>query len=450
MLKYLNSFHNVIIIICLASVWIIPQKKESGKFMPEFYRDDITKPIKIDILSVEIRPVTGVTITPSKPEEFAGGYFFRYLNSEKNSRLLSEFKSNKIWEIKWQAALETDLLPWFLLLSNDRIIVQNESGFQMFDTNGKSIFSSSRTDGNLSIDTKNNLFYHNEFSGFLAANRLDLGVMEFLVYPYLGKGYDRNIVWYNENKFMCVSSEIPAMTHKSSLKEPEITLFEVLDTRDKSMIDSDKILNSAQQIQKLIMKARFVKTAVSDGTTVAASENFITIIDQNLDVKKIFNGDFNPIEISIDNQLNIFMICKKFNKADETYKFGLMVINQNGELLQDVDLPFQNENPEFYPPILTYDLNTFILADNRLIFIDTNGKIKWDNFLAGNSPGVSVSSNGYLIVSEDNLLSAFDNKGERKFIFTFDSEKLYTPPIITPQNEIYVATKNFLYCLTIK
>jgi hypothetical protein len=450
MWKFSNLLLKIIFILLLVSVWIFPQKKELNNPMPEFYRDNIDKPLKIDISPVNIKPVQDIHLSASHPGEYNGGYFFRYLNSMKNSRLLSEFKPDKIWEIKWQSPLDSNLYPWFLLTANDHIIVQNESGWQMFNTNGKLITSSARMDGNLSIDFKNNLFYQNDFSGFLAANNLTTGQTEFFVYPYFGKGYERSNIWYNENKFLTVGYELPVMTHKAPPKEPDITLFEVIDVQDKSLIDSDKILNSAQQVQKLILKAKDVKIASSGGLIVAASDNFISVIDQNLNVKKIFHGEFIPEEISLDEQLNIYLTVKVNDEKNDSFKFDFWVLNQNGEVINETELPVQDENSEFYPPILGFDGNTFILMENRLVSIDPAGGIKWDSLLAGSSPGASITENGYLLTSEGDLLCAFNKTGERNFIFQFESEELYTPPILTPDNEIYVATKNFLYCLTPK
>ena len=449
MWKYLNSFHKLFFIFWFIQGCVTPQKKESDNLMPEFYRDDIKKTLDVDTLVTEIKASKNINLLQSEPEKYSGGYFFRYLSPGKNSRLLSEYKTKNIWEVKWRAELDPTLFPWFLLFGDDRIIVQNESGWQMFDTSGKFIMSSSKSDGNLSIDIKNKLFYQNDFTGFLAANNLVTGENEFFIYPYFGQGYDRNLIWYNEHKFLCIGYEIPVMTHKSTPKEPDITLFEILDVRDKSMIDSDKILNSAQQVQKLILKATNVKTAFAGDNIIAVSDDFISVIDINLNIKKLFHGKFVPVELSIDEQLNISLIVRIDNE-DGTFKFFLWLINKNGELINDTELPVENKNQEFCPPVPDFNLNTFIITGNRLFFIDSKGEIKWERFLADISPGASVSTNGYLLTSEGNYLNAFDINGERNFIFNFESEKLYSPPLLTPQNEIYVATKNSLYCLKIK
>ena len=449
MWKYLNSFHKIFFALCFLPGCITPQEKESDSSMPEFYRDDIAKPLQLDIIPLEIKPVEDKTFSPSSLEEYPGGYFFRYLNAEKNSRLLSEFKLNKIWELKWQSPLDSALFPWFLLYANERILVQNQSGWQLFDTNGKMISSSGRTDGNLSIDHKNNLFYQNEFSGFLQANNLNSGKTEFLVYPYFGKGYERNVSWFNGNKFLCIGNELTVMTHKSASKEPDITLFEVTDITNKSEIDPDKILNSAQQIQKLILKAKNVKTAVSKETIVAASDNFISLIDMNLNVKKIFQGKFIPMELSLDEQLNVYMIVKATD-ANNINRFFIWMINQVGELVRQTELPLKNENHEFYPPVVGTDFNTYIITGNKIFSVSPEGVLKSDNNLVDHSPGGSITTNGYILVPEGNILTAMDSSGKRNYIYKFEEDHLYTPPILSPQNEIYIASKNFLYCLQIK
>jgi hypothetical protein len=449
MWKYLNSFHKGFFVLFLLPGCITPQRKESDNSMPEFYRDDITKPLQIDVTKVDIKPVKEKSYSALEPEEYPGGYFFRYLNAEKNSRLLSEFKPNKIWEVKWQSQLDSNLFPWFLLLANDRIVVQNQSGWQLFDTNGKMISSSGRTDGNLSIDHKNSLFYQNEFSGFLQANNLNSGNTEFLVYPYFGKGYERSVLWFSDTKFLSIGNELMVMTHKSSSKEPDITLFEVTDVTDKSEIDPDKILNSSQQFQKLIMKAKNIKTAVSKETIVAASDNFISIIDIKLDVKKIFQGKFIPLELSLDGQLNVYLIVK-VAEENNSVKFYLWMMNLNGELLRQTELPLKNDNYEFYPPVVGTDLSTFIITGNKIFSVNPEGVLISVNNLTDNCPGGSIALNGYILVPEGNILTAMESDGHRNFIYKFEEEQLFTPPILTPQNEIYIASKNFLYCLQIK
>jgi hypothetical protein len=72
------------------------------------------------------------------------------------------------------------------------------------------------------------------------------------------------------------------------------------------------------------------------------------------------------------------------------------------------------------------------------------------NNLTDNCPGGSIALNGYILVPEGNILTAMESDGHRNFIYKFEEEQLFTPPILTPQNEIYIASKNFLYCLQIK
>ena len=76
-----------------------------------------------------------------------------------------------------------------------------------------------------------------------------------------------------------------------------------------------------------------------------------------------------------------------------------------------------------------------------------NEKKSQQIYLNVNSPGANISSNNFLLTPEGDLLFAIDENGNRNFIYKFEKEKLCTPPLITPESELFIATKNYLYCL---
>ena len=299
MQKYLNLIHKLWLILFILQISLIAQEKKQNTFMPKFYRDDITKPIKIDTSPVEIISERNSDFQDAKPEDYNGGYFYRYINSAKNSRLNSDFPVNKIWEIKWKAELKNTSSPLNLLLFSDRILVQDEEGWQLFDLTGKSIKTGIKSEGNISIDQKQKLFAVNDFSGYLSLNDLETGDKKFLIYPFMGKGYDRSVIFWNKDDFTSVGYSIPTMTHKTSNVKPDITLFETIDFSDQTELDEDKILYSAVQKNKLICQSLPVKTASQNNEIVIATENNIFVVDEKLNIKSIYTG-CSYLEISLD------------------------------------------------------------------------------------------------------------------------------------------------------
>lgn len=446
MQKYLNFNHKTWLILFIFSIVLFAQEKKQNLFMPKFYRDDIRKPITINITPAEITPDRDYIFSNVKPDKYSGGYFYRYINPAKNSRLNSDFPVNKIWEVRWKAELKKNAFPWYLLIYDDRLIVQNEDGWQLFDQNGKLIKNGIKDEGNISIDQKQGLFFRNDFSGYLSLNDLETGDRKFLIYPFMGKGYDRSILYCDKNNFTSIGFSIPTMTHKRADTTPDITLLETIDMNNQSDIDSDKILYSAFQKNKLICQANPVKVASLNNEIVLATEDNLIYIDKELNIKSIFTDRFIPLQISLDESMNVYMISeiKQENMQDLYY---LKVISPAGKLIYETKL-FNAGNNFYYPPIIGYNHFVSILnADNTMTEINIKGKTLWHIYLNENSPGANITANNFLLTSEGNILSAIDQESNRKFIFEFKNETLCTPPILTTENKIYVASKNFLFCL---
>ena len=410
-----------------------------------FYHNDLNNPVELNIKPVKIESSGNNKIIGSytlKGEQKK--YLNRYLTTERNSRLNAILPNTDIWEIKWKASLNSSSIPWCLLYKNEHIIVQNESGWQLFDSSGKNIANGMKADGEVFIDEAEDIFYINDQSGFLQAIDLNTGEIKFYVFPYLGKGFERSVIFSNREKIINSAIELPVMTHNSPIKTPAFNILETIVIGKSRETDEDGVLESAAQKQNLVSNTGKLLTAVHDSTIVSAVPNHIFIIDSDLNIIKEFDGDFVPLEMSIDEEMRIYLLSEV--QSDEKNKSVLMIIDSTGNLINETEIDPVQKN-YFAPPVIDFDHNVFIRYEEKILALDQTGNILWEQYIQKPLAGISALKD-YLFVAEGNMLTAFDLKGERKFFYNFD-EQLTTAPILVDERIFITTTKN-LYCLAPK
>lgn len=420
------------------------QKIESNKQNMDtiFYHNDLNNPLELKIQPVKIQSAGSFEqlkdYTPSKNQK---NYLTRYLNNERNSRLNSTLPTGDLWEVKWRSEINPSAYPWFLLLKDDRIIIQNESGWQLFDLSGKFIGEGVKAEGDILINNIEPDFYVNDPSGFMEAFDLNSGKSKFLFYPYFGKGFNRSIIFSDGSKIINLAAELPVMTHNSPIKNPELTILETINLGNSKVIDQDGVLNSAAQLNNLLCKAGGVIYVIHHSTIILAVPNHIYFLDSNLEITKEFTENFVPLEMSIDEEMRIYLLAEI--NAEEKQKNVLWVIDSTGNMLINTEIePLKNNF--LSPPAIGFEHTAYIRDENKIIAVDTTGNVLWKEFTQKPLAGITVTKD-YLLTAEGNLLSAFDSRGGRKFIYQFEDE-LSTSALIV-ENQIFVATHKHLYCL---
>ncbi len=437
-----SLYKNVLFIFLTTNIncqKIEPNKQDMDTI---FYRSDLNNPVELNIKPVKIK-AAGNKISPEKytPGENQKNYLTRYLNPERNSRLNSPLPNADMWEVKWQSEINSSAIPWYLLFKNERIIIQNESGWQLFDTSGKNIANGIKAEGEILIDKSEDIFYANDPSGFIQAIDLISGERNFFVSPYLGKGFERSVIFSNGNKIISSGFELPIMTHNSPIKTPDFNIFETIVMGNSKETDEDGVLKSAAQKENLICKSGKLITALHDSTIVIAVPNHIYLINADLQITKEFVENFIPLEMSIDEEMRIYLLTEI--EIEEDFKTALWVIDSTGNLISDTEIqPIQKNY--LTPPTIDFEHNVYIRYEEKIIALNPSGNILWEQYIQKPLAGVAATKD-YLLTSEGNILTAFDYKGERRFFYNFEDE-LATSPILV-DDQIFVATRKHLYCL---
>lgn len=407
-----------------------------------FYHDNFEHPLTLDI--------TPVTIKESGSKELFKDFNFseeqknfltRYINPERNSRMNSGLPPNEVWKIKWRSKIDSSAIPWYILIKDDRLIIQNESGWQLFDTAGNLINSGLRAEGDIVINKSDKSFYFNDHSGYIQNADLNSGKRKFYVYPYLGKGFKRSVIYTNGNEIIESGYELPVMTHNSSIKPPDMNILEQINIENPVETDEDGILKPPVQTKNLLVKAGSIITAIHDSILIIAAPDHIYFLDADLNIIKDLNGNFTPLEMSIDEEMRIYLLAGI--DSNEQFISEFWLINSEGNLICKTEIPTLDLN-NLTPPVIGYNHTAYIAYNEKIVAVSPTGKILWENYIQKPLAGIAAVKD-YLFLSEGNLLTAFDSNGERRFFYQFDDE-LSTSPLLV-NNEIFVATRKNLYCI---
>ncbi len=435
------------LLIFLIPLTIQCQKTEINHKSMEtiFYQDNLESPLEINTAPVKIEE-RGSKI-PFKDYTFSEeqkNYLTHYLSPERNSRLDSELPKNNLWELKWKSKIDSSAIPWYLLFKNERIIIQNESGWQLFDTSGKLAGSGVRSEGDITVSTSDNSFFVNDHSGYIQCVDLISGNRRYYVYPYLGKGFNRSVIYTNGDKIIDSGFELPVMTHNSPIKPPEMTILEEIKIGNPTDTDEDGVLKSTAGRKNILVKTGKIITALHDTTIVIAVTDHIYFIDTDLKVTKELAGDFIPLEMSLDEEMRIYLLANI--EIEDKYKMEFWIIEPDGSLICKTEIPPREIN-NLTPPAIDYNHTAYIAYDDKIIAVSPAGTILWEKYIQKPLAGITVVKD-YLFLSEGNILTAFDHNGERRFFYDFN-EELSTSPVMV-DNLIFIASRNYLYCLSPK
>jgi hypothetical protein len=99
------------------------------------------------------------------------------------------------------------------------------------------------------------------------------------------------------------------------------------------------------------------------------------------------------------------------------------------------------------PPIVGYDHMVYLLGAQRIVAVSPAGAVLWDRALDGVAAGAVVTADRKLLVTTGAALDVYDAQGRRERLFTAEGDVLVTPAAATPDGDLVVAGRRFLYRL---
>ena len=142
---------------------------QSAQISDGFYQLGSDKPIKLKVPLTEIRRATESPKFSLSPIEKYNGTRRRFINEQLNSRSPIVLNDGE-WKIKWQADLPGGFSPLAILEANERILIESDGVWFLFDKEGKKLLNGQLGASGIFLDNEN--FYAADSSGLIWARSL--------------------------------------------------------------------------------------------------------------------------------------------------------------------------------------------------------------------------------------------------------------------------------------
>jgi hypothetical protein len=365
-----------------------------------------------------------------------------FVNDCLNSRLAQTLPVGD-WTIRCSTPLEPGLRPKHILHAFDRIIIQGDGPWQLFDRDCNSLARGYLDGSDVLLDAENKLFYLSDAAGMIEAHNLDDSNRVFSASLLFGQAYYRSFMARRNERMIVVSIEREIDQDAEPEDKPQDSTIEVLKFDEPQSIDQDGILRSSQVVAELIRKTLWLLSALQDETLVVATDNQICLIDFDLQIKTAINGEFTPNTMSLSNAGLIYLV------VSDKEGLSLWLMTPAGEKVYSTNLPTEIKNI-FHPPIIGYDHRVYLIADKRLLAFSPSGDCIWECKTQSEIGGATITADNQLLVSMGGELAVFDANCKYKTLYEFKGESLQTPPTLTSNGELVVASRNKLYCLMLR
>ena len=395
-----------------------------------------TSPADIKKVQVPLQPLrsaTGPAVLATAPPMEHACYACPYANPQQNSRCVG-LPSNGPWRIRWQSRLAEGFEPRFVLIDDERVVVQAGT-WQLFDLQGKALAGARIGPGQMAVDSTSGLFYSVNINGDVVAHELADGQVKFILLPTGADSFARPLIVPWGQRLFVSGFELPSGDHV-----PDTAAVEVINLGSPLVIES-QLLVSAVTEKTLHLKTATLTVAANGQTIVFAVPDAICFADRSLEITAAYGAQFKPLAMSLDEASRAYLIVETGGRR------ALWLVTPKGERVFAFALP-PSEEPFPRPPVVGYNHRTFIAAGGTLLAISQDGKELWKRQLSGSRVGMIVTPNGDLLVSDGPELAVYNKDGERKRLYEFAGQELCTPPVLTADGELLVASKENLYCLT--
>ena len=294
----------------------------------DFMADEFTKiRPKEPVIPIETHKIKPLSAQFSFPPEIIGDNLNAcrpFVNDGLNSRLAHALPIGK-WVVSRSALLNSGTRPKHILQAFDRLIIQGDGPWQLFDTDCNLMANGYLDGSDVVIDSTNKLFYLADDSGMIEARNLSDGNRVFSASLIFGDVYYRSFIARQGERMIVVSTEREIDQDAEDEDKPKDSTIEILKFNEPQKIDQDGILKSARVIAELKRKTLLLRSARNGETLVVVTKNQICLLDFDLQIKAAIDGEFIPFVMSLNNAGIIFIVL--YDKGSSK----LRAIRPNGE-----------------------------------------------------------------------------------------------------------------------
>jgi outer membrane protein assembly factor BamB len=326
-------------------------------------------------------------------------------------------------------ALPAGVLPGFVMLWNDRIVVESESMFAVFDASGRKQWERSKFINSPIAVADSLIYYQNEnffLNGVDAANKLALE--DGSLPQVLDEHYPIFMLAPQKDDFVAVVQFIGG----EDGSPPSARFYRAQYGDPLDMWGSS--IEGGQTLQPLLAAGTnrlyiFMKRAMAvDAQTGKEVAQFDFPIDA-------------PIIASADRNGNIYFL------GSDKGKGALAAVTQDGvELWRFTDPVLRGITEAGQPPILGAGNTAFLIAGGTILAV-REGNLAWKHVLpkGGFSYGAALADGSFLATA-GSVVFLFDANGGQVSAIDVD-EVLLTPPVVDRAGRVYVASSKTLFGL---
>ena len=413
-----------------------------------FYRTDVEKPITLGVAPTAIRNADAAWVLPPPAAAKGEGAYTRpFANGQRNSRTPIALPEG-IWEVAATMPLDEAYAAEFVLRVGDRLLVQQDEAWQLFDRDGTLLAQGGRETGEVVVDAVHERFYTNDHTGFIKAWDLATGDAAFLLFPLFGQGYDRSVVRANGERLWLVGTELPVMSHRET-RPPEYTILEAHSLGHPLRTDEEKMLLSSRRLETLMTRPVPMLTAAGAPGLVLAAPGHVFLVDEALQVTADLQGTFKPLALSLDEAGLIYLIVRVPDEEVEGAETrALWGLTADGQRFLNVPIP-ETPGDSYRPPLIGYDRTVYVLLEHEVMAIDPDGALRWQQHAGAPIAGAVVTADHQVLVSAGPRILALDpSSGERRLVFEGPGDTLQTPPVLAALDRLLVASGSQVFDLT--
>lgn len=344
------------------------------------------------------------------------------------------------WKVEWRLDLEGRYAPQFILDGGDRLFMQS-GDWRILDLTGQPVSKDGLRLGPGRAVIADGLVHIVDTNGFISAYALADGQKSFSVLPALGEAQVRPFIARRGAALIAVGTELARNPHSTQV--PTASLLQRIGLGDPIRADASGLIQSVTDDTVLHIDRQPLVAAMSGDTVVVAVPGHLLHVKETLEVAAVFaDARINPVSLSVDEALRSYVVVDTGHASPR----ALWVIDAEGGVPFHVPLPADMKGAVL-PPLVARDHRVFVVSNERVVALDAAGKLLWQRVPSGPVGGAIVTGDGQLLVAEGERIMRYALDQDHRLI-DLQGEVLTTPPTLTPDGRIYVASKQRLFCLT--
>jgi len=430
----------LVFLTLFGSQQVFAQTTKSAKMQDVFFKGSLERPVSLD---EPPRPIEPVTVKPSwtttQPAVDAGGWSRAFGNNRLNSR--SSYSPGRgPWTLRWKCDLPGSPAPpaQFVLADADRIAVQTDSDWKLYDTDGALIGQGVHA-GGLLLDGPFETLFFPDTDGDISARKLSDARSRFTIEAFFDESFARTYFARREDALFVLGVELDIDPHRHH--RPELSVAQFIHMGEEPKVDLDGYLEPQLGPQPLLRKSTRVLAVLGESRVTLATPGAIYQVNFKLEIVDSFGGEFNPIAMSLDEQDRICLL------VDAEGVRQVWLLTPLGKRIMASRLPAPL-HAAAHPPIIGYNRRIYMHTSSHIAAIEPDGSLAWMRPALHRFGGVAITADDKLLASDGGEIVYFGPSGERVTVHDFKSDRLATAPVLTDKGELIVAGEKHLYCLT--